>query len=152
MKPVNRYLIPLGLAAALLLPQLAMSDESEDVIKYRQAVMKAIGGHMSASSLIVRGKVSYKPQLQEHAKALKILTSDIPALFPDDSDFGETRAMAEVWGKRDDFVKAADLSKQSIADFLAAVEQGKPDSIAASFQKVGDGCKGCHKDFRQKDD
>ena len=152
MKPVNRYMIPLGLAAVLLLPQLAVSDESEDVIKYRQGVMKAIGGHMSASSLIVRGKVSYKPQLQEHANALKILSSDIPALFPDDSDFGETRAKAEVGGKRDDFVKAADVSKQSIADFLAAVEQGKPDAIAASFQKVGDGCKGCHKDFREKDD
>ena len=143
MKTGNRYLIPLGLAAALLLPQLAVSDESEDIIKYRQGVMKAIGGHMSASSLIVRGKVSYKPQLQEHAKALKILLAEAcgvigPARL-DDADC-------------DDFIKAADVSKQSIADFLAAVEQGKPDAIAAGFQKVGDGCKGCHKDFREKDD
>ena len=152
MRDKVKRIVQLGMVAALTVPALALSDESEDIIKYRQGVMKAIGGHMSATSLIVRGKVSYKDQLKDHVQALKVLTSDIPALFPEDSDFGETRAKSEVWEKRDDFIKASDVSKQSIADLLSAVESGKQEAIADSFRKVGEGCKGCHKDFRQKDE
>jgi cytochrome c556 len=145
-------MIQLATAFALVMPTIALADESENIIKYRQGVMKAIGGHMSATSLIVRGKVSYKDDLKNHVLALKTLTSDIPGLFPEDSDFGETRAKEEVWGKRDEFVKAADTSKQSIIDLMSAVESGKPDAITANFKQVGEGCKGCHKDFREKDD
>lgn len=150
----NKYVqvISIGLVAFLLSPLVAVADESEDIIKYRRAVMKAIGGHMSATSLIVRGKISNKAQLRDHADGLKKLSADIPALFPEDSDFGETRAKAEVWDKPEAFKKAADEAITSIDKFLAAVDSGKQDAIAASFKGVGDGCKGCHKDFRQKDE
>ena len=152
MRSKLKRMIQLGMAAVLVMPAVVLADESENIIKYRQGVMKAIGGHMSATSLIVRGKVSYKDDLKDHVRALKVLTSDIPGLFPEDSDFGETRAKAEVWEKRDEFVKAAETSQQSVIDLLSAVESGKPDAITASFKQVGEGCKGCHKDFREKDD
>ena len=137
---------------ALVLSFSAHATEPENYIKYRQAVMKAIGGHMGASSLIVRGKVTRKSDLKMHVEGLRVLSTDIPALFPEDSDFGETKAKAEVWEKRDEFVKAAEASKKSIIDFAAAVESGKDDAIVAGFKNVGKGCKGCHKDFRQKDE
>ena len=86
----NKYVqvIAISLVAFLLSPVVVVADESEDIIKYRRAVMKAIGGHMSATSLIVRGKISNKAQLRDHADGLKKLSADIPALFPEDSDFG----------------------------------------------------------------
>lgn len=147
----KKNLLIAGIFTMIVMPATAISDDSENIIKYRQAIMKAIGGHMSASSLIVRGKVSYKA-LKEHATALKILTADIPGLFPDDSDFGETRAKEEVWGKRAAFEKAAGDAKKSIEAYAAAVESGKADAISAKFKDVGEGCKGCHKDFRQKEE
>jgi cytochrome c556 len=152
MTTKNKRVAPVVLAALLMSPVTLLADESENIIKYRQAMMKAIGGHMSASSLIVRGKISRMPELKMHAHGLKTLAADIPALFPEDSDFGETSAKAEVWEKRDDFLKAAETAKQSIADFVAAVDSGNDDAIAAGFKEVGKGCKGCHKEFREKDE
>jgi len=147
-----KQLFMLSIVGLIITPTVLLSAESEDLIKYRRGVMKAIGGHMSATSLIVRGKVPHKGQLKQHVSALKALTSDIPALFPEDSDFGETRAKAEIWEKQEDFAKAAKASNDSIANLLKAVEGGNDGEILAGFKKVGEGCKGCHKDFREKDE
>jgi len=146
-----KQLFMLGIAVIIVMPSVSLSAESEDLIKYRRGVMKAVGGHMSATSLIVRGKVPYKGQLKQHVSAMKTLTSDIPALFPEDSDFGETRAKAEIWEKPDDFAKASKASNDSIANLLKAVEGGNNSEIMAGFKKVGEGCKGCHKNFREKE-
>jgi cytochrome c556 len=113
-------------------------------------MMKAIGGHMSASSLIVRGKVSHQADLKGHAGALKQLTADIPALFPEDSDFGETHAKPEIWEQWEDFTRAADTLKARVEKFQQAVTSGNSENIASAYKDVGKGCKGCHKDFREK--
>jgi cytochrome c556 len=142
--------LSIGLLALMLTPLGAIADGSENAIKYRQAMMKAIGGHMSASSLIVRGKVSHQADLKGHASALKQLSTDIPRLFPEDSDFGETHAKPEIWERWDDFAKAADTFKASAAKFQEVVESGNADNIKTAYKNVGKSCKGCHKDFREK--
>ncbi|HLD13934.1 MAG TPA: hypothetical protein VJB18_04375, partial [Burkholderiales bacterium] len=45
-------------------------SDPEDIIKYRQNVMKANGSHAAAASAIIQGKVGYKKDLADHAKAL----------------------------------------------------------------------------------
>jgi len=140
-----------GLLLALLAPQLLSAAEPEDVIKYRKNMMKAIGGHTAAAGAIVQGKVDYNTQLIEHARALQALTKDIPALFPKDSDFGDTNAKDEVWSGRAEFEKAASNAKSKVETFAKAVQGGKQDAIVASFKDVGEGCKGCHKDFRKEE-
>lgn len=139
-------------AAMLATATAAQAQEPEDYIKYRQAVMKAIGGHSGAASQIVRGKVSPAGALAMHADALAALSADIAALFPEGSDFGETGAKAEVWDDRAGFEKAAGDAKTATAAFAAAVAGGDADTIAAAYKDVGETCKGCHKEFRQKDD
>lgn len=136
----------------VLLPYGLHAAEPEDLIKYRRNVMKAIGGHTSAAGLIVEGKVDYKRQLAEHARAVQIMTRDIPALFPKDSDFGETRAKDEVWSKRADFEKAAQNTKTKAAAFAKATQGSNPSAIAASFKELGQSCKACHDDFRKKEE
>jgi cytochrome c556 len=135
----------------LLAPALALADEAEDVIKYRQAVMKAIGGHMGAAGGIVKGKISHKNALKLHADSLAALSTDIPALFPAGSDFGDTptRAKAEIWSKRDAFAKEADKAKAAATAFAKAA--GTPDA-AVRFKDLEESCKSCHKDFRKKDE
>jgi len=145
-----KRLLMIGIVGLISMPTASLSAESEDLIKYRRGVMKAIGGHMSATSLIVRGKVPHKGQLKQHVNAMKLLTSNIPALFPEDSDFGETRAKSEVWEKQKDFIKASKTSNDSIVNLVKAVEGGNDSEILKSFKKVGKDCKGCHKTFREK--
>jgi len=130
----------------------AQAEEPEDYIKYRQAVMEAIGGHSGAASQIVRGKVSPPGALAMHADALAALNADLASLFPAGSDFGETRAKAEIWDNWTAFEKAAGDAKSATAAFAAAVAGGDADTIAAAYRDVGEACKGCHKEFREKDD
>ncbi len=152
MKPLKiTRLMLTGTLLALLAPSMVSAAEPEDVIKYRKNMMKAIGGHASAAGAIVQGKVDYKTQLAEHARALQTLTKDIPGLFPKDSDFGDTNAKDGVWSKRAEFEKAASNAKTRVEAFAKAVQGGKQDAIVASFKDMGEGCKACHKDFRKEE-
>lgn len=128
------------------------AEEPENYIKYRQAMMAAIGGHNGAATQIVRGRVDPEGDLVMHANALAALSSNLPRLFPEGSDFGETRAKEEIWSQWDKFEQAANDTKTATAAFSEAVASGDSDRIAAAFRDVGESCKGCHKDFRQKDD
>jgi cytochrome c556 len=153
MKRVKiRRLLSIISVLTMLAPLALHAAEPEDIIKYRQNMMKAIGGHTGAAGAIIQGKVDYKNQLVDHARALRALTGDIPALFPKDSDFGETKAKDGVWSNRAEFEKAANDAKAKVAAFAKAVQGGNQQAIVASYKEMGEGCKSCHKDFRKKDD
>lgn len=144
--------ISLIAAALIATAPVAQAEEPENYIKYRQAVMKAIGGHNGAASQIVRGRVSPEGALAMHADALAALTRDIASLFPEGSDFGETAAKPEVWSQWSDFEKAAEEARAAAAAFAETVSGGDAEKIAAAFKDVGETCKGCHEQFREKDD
>ena len=149
--PVKTFL-SLITAALLAISANTQASEAENYIKYRQAMMKAIGGHMGAASQIMRGKVAPDGDLLMHALALAELNRNLTRLFPEGSDFGETKAKEEIWDQWAKFEQAAADAKQATADFAAAAGGGEPSQIANAFKAVGESCKGCHKDFRQKDD
>jgi cytochrome c556 len=142
---------PLALIASMLLATPAGAQEPENQIKYRQAVMSAIGGHTGAASQIVRGNVVAEGALLIHAEALAALTRDIPHLFPEGSDLGETKAKPTIWEQWDKFTEASAKARTATDGFLAAVKHGDPQAIGAAFRQVGDSCKGCHDDFRLED-
>jgi cytochrome c556 len=146
---------PLLLLASLALSAgvvgSALAAEPEDIIKYRQATMKAIGGHMAASAAIISGKVDYKADLADHAKALAALTKDIAALFPKGSDFGDTEALDAVWTKNDEFKKRAKDAKDRAGAFAKAMAAGDAANYGKRFMALNDACKACHKDFRKEE-
>ncbi|MDH5513498.1 MAG: cytochrome c, partial [Gammaproteobacteria bacterium] len=59
-------------------------------------------------------------------------------------------ARDEVWSKRAEFEKAAKNATTRVEAFAKAVEGGNQQAITASFKDMGEGCKGCHKDFRKE--
>ncbi len=137
-------------AALIAATGAAQAEEPENYIKYRQAMMSAIGGHTGAAGQIVRGKVTPAGALAMHADALAALSADISSLFPEGSDFGETRAKEEIWSDRAAFDKAAVDAKTATVAFAAAVAAGDSEKIEAAYRDVGESCKTCHKQFRQK--
>lgn len=145
---------PLAVTALVfgLSSPLHAEPEPEDLIKYRQSVMKSIGGHMGAAALIMRGKVDYLPQLIDHARALAATTNGIDDIFPEASALGETRAKSEVWENPEEFKKAVEDAQQAADAFLAAVESDNQEDMATRFKALGDTCKGCHDDFREKEE
>jgi cytochrome c556 len=141
----------LVLGSCALFGAVAFAEsEPEDIIKYRQNVMKANGAHMAAAGAILQGKVEYKKDLAYHANALKAINGDVPALFPKGSDFGDTKALDGVWAKRAEFEKRAKDAKTK-ADAFAKAAGGDAKTALAKFKELSDSCKACHKDFRKEE-
>lgn len=142
------------LGVLILLPLLQVGparagDDPEEIIKYRQAMMKALSGHMSAAARLVRGKVSYSGHLREHADAIAALAAHVGDLFPEGSDFGETEALEAIWEQPDKFAEAAQNNADAAAALRAAAASGQ--GIDAAFGDLSDACKSCHKTFREKE-
>ncbi|MGD2083003.1 MAG: cytochrome c [Chromatiales bacterium] len=125
-------------------------DKIEPAIKYRQNVMKAIGGLAGTSVGQLRDDLQFGPDLPAVARALQALTRDIPALFPEGTDFGETDAKPEVWSKRDAFEEAAQKATDAVDAFAASVDEGDRREMLKAFKAMGDACKNCHEDFRKE--
>ena len=126
--------------------------ESEDIIKYRHSVMEAYGSHMAAASRIVRGRVDFDDQLKLHADSIDGIAKTIASLFPEDSDFGDTRAKEEVWSKAKEFSDSVKANEQAAADFSKVVAGGDKAALADSFKKLSDSCKSCHEEFRTEEE
>jgi len=136
------------LGASIAVPA---QSQPEDVIKYRRNVMKANGAHEAAIRAILQGKVDYKNQLADHAKALENINKDIPSIFPKGSDSGDTKALPAIWSDRVGFEKRAGDAKQKSADFAKAVMAGDTQAAAAKYKELSEACKACHKDFRKEE-
>lgn len=136
----------LALLAAMAAP--APAAEPQEIVKYRQSVMKANGAHMSAAAAIIFGKVDFKSDLGEHARALQAINRDLAALFPPGSTSKDSEALPAVWMSHDDFKKRAAAAAERSDALAKAVAAGDTKSYAARFGELGDACKACHKDFR----
>ncbi len=141
-------LIPASLALALVaLP--AVAAEPEDLIKYRQNVMSAQGGHMSAIAAILRNQVDYGTHLSAHAESLAATAALVSDIFPEDSALGETDALDEVWEQPEEFAEAVQRLETAAEAFRAAVADD--GDVGAAFRDLGDACKNCHDNFRVSD-
>jgi cytochrome c556 len=94
---------------------LSAQSEPEDLIKYRQNLMRAQAGHLGAMVQIINGGAALRSQLPLHARNLHTLTGFLVNVFPEDSDFGETRAREEIWEDFDAFSEAARSSTRAKA-------------------------------------
>ncbi len=128
------------------LAQMANAEETE--IKYRQGVMKAVGGTMGSLAAVLKQQAP-----KEHAAPLALtmrnLASIVPDVFPAGSDFGETDALPVIWEKPADFKAALDAFVLAAAILPDAAAKGGEDYKMA-FVALGKACKGCHETFRKK--
>lgn len=147
---LSRSITLVVLLCTLSAPLLADELNSDDIIKYRQATMKALGGHMGAMSRTVQGKVGFKELMPAHAAAISSLSSAVSGMFPEGSDFGDTDAKEEIWSKPAEFQSAADTAAEKAQALEAAVQGGDMATIGAAFKEVGKSCKGCHDQFREE--
>jgi len=124
----------------------AYADEVED-IKYRQTIMKAIGGTMGGMASIVKGKVSQKHGVQL-SNAMLNLSMTVKELFPDGSDFGVTRAKLDIWEKPKEFKAAVAAFEKAALNLSEVAKSGDSKAFADAFGALGKSCGGCHKPFR----
>ena len=127
----------------------ALADEAGE-IKYRQAVMKSIGGHMGAIVGILKGQTGNKANLAAHGRGMADMAGITGSIFPAGSDFGETEALPAVWEKPDEFAKAVSMFQTAAKEMETASASGDMDAVGAALGKLGGSCKNCHENFREK--
>lgn len=131
------------------------ADEPSNLVKYRQAIMKAIGGHMGALGAVAKGEVSFTDEVVGHAHAINEMSKNVLRLFPEGSGYEvdkKTNALPAVWERWADFEAAVKALQDESAKMLIAAESG---DAAAFGQQVGalgrDGCTNCHDTFRYQE-
>ena len=141
-----------GLALSLAGQGLA-ADSPENLVKYRQSVMKAIGGHTGAIAAVVKGEVSFGAHVANHARGIKDMSLIVPDIFPPNSgpmDYADTGALPAIWEQQAKFKEAITAFQSAAAKFAEIAEGGDRQAIAAGLGALGNACGGCHKPFRQK--
>ncbi|MGB5831772.1 MAG: cytochrome c [Thiohalocapsa sp.] len=125
-------------------------EKAEQAIKYRQNVMSAMGGLLGTAVGQLREGFTFGPDLKGVAAGLKLVSSDVAALFPEGTDIGETKAKPEVWSDSEGFADKSTQAADAAAAFAEAVDSGDKKMMLQAFKMVGDSCKGCHEDYRAK--
>jgi cytochrome c556 len=139
------------IVALCLSANVNAETKPEDAIKYRQAVMATMGGHIGAFMLIAFNKVDGAPYLQSHADALANASNELVVLFPAGSDAGETEVLPAVWSDPDGFSAAVTKAQKATEGLQKAVAGGDRGAIMGAFADVGKACKGCHENYRAED-
>ena len=144
------------LAAAVLFglaSQARAVDEPESVIKYRQSVMKSIGGHMGSIVGVVKGEVSYVDHVAAHAQGINAMSKLLPGIFPEGTsqlESANTRARPEIWDDFSKFEAAAKALEVESAKMVEVAASGDLGAIGGQLKNLGKACGGFHKPFRQK--
>ena len=124
--------------------------QEEAAIKYRQSIMKAVGGNMGAMVAIMKGVGGKPADLPIHAGAMADLAIIAEGAFPEGSDFGETTALPVIWEKPEDFAKAIKMFQDTSANLAEVAKGGDMAAFGAAFGEMGKACKNCHENFREK--
>ena len=146
-----------GLLAATLGAGAFAADEPANIVKYRQAFMKANGAHITMISAVVKGEVSWTDELAGHAHALHEQSQNLLRLFPEGTGKDDTEvksaALPVVWERWDEFQQAAQAFEQESAKLVEVAESGDQAAIAQQLGALGkQGCGNCHETFREKQD
>lgn len=142
----------LALLLILTLPLLA-ADQPEAAIKYRSLVMKAMGAHMNAMSMVVKKQVSDRSRLAVDAEALRGLAAGLPALFPKGTgpDVARTAAKPDVWQRWPEFNAASKRLESETARLLQLARGKDAAAFDKQFEAVNAACNECHQQFRVRD-
>ena len=151
MRTFTKVIVTIGSAVAPTAgTALTVSADDKAVIKYRQAVMRAVGGHTGGAVAIIKGQVPFKDDLVAHATGLNDMANIAANAFKQKTEGGTTRAKPNIWEDAGDFSQKIEDLKKATAAFLAAAKSGGPAAAGAKLGAVGESCKGCHKKFRAK--
>lgn len=129
---------------------MAFDEGAEAVIDYRQGVMRSLGGHTASTAAILVDGADFADRLPGHAHALVELTRDMPRLFPEGSDFGETAALPSVWENPEDFAVRAEANHAAAVALAEAIENGQTEGLGTLFREVGQSCRSCHQEYRRR--
>lgn len=137
------------LAATALVIGVTAVAAQQDPIAARKALMKGNSDEGRIAREMMDGKRPYNNETAQRVlAAYQDTAAKLPALFPDNSKTGDTRALPVIWEKKAEF--SAAIAKFGADAKAAAAKTKDLDSFKASMSEVGRNCGSCHDAWRKK--
>ncbi len=153
---MNKF-FTLAVPAVLLVGStLAMAADGphDKAIEARQSLMKLYGYHIGILSAMAKGKMDYDADLATEAanNLLAVNSLGQSTLWPQGSDDSnpenaENRALPAIWETYPKIAEKGKALNEAVVAMAAEAGNGL-DALKGSIGAVGEGCKGCHDDFR----
>ena len=134
--------LAVGTVAALAQDAFTPPATPEEAVTMRQNLMREDGGIFRQAGNLTG------PEAVAAMTSLRDNYSHIPALFPEDSIVGESKALPAIWENWDAFAAIVDTGIAAAESGLAAAEAGDAAAYAAALQAIGGTCGQCHQQFR----
>jgi len=131
-------------AGALLAASAVAVGDDQDVIDYRQHVMKTIGEQMGAIQLILENRVP-ADNLAVHLEVIAATAPQAKVAFTPEVAGG--RSKPEVWSDWEGFSARLDKFAAGARELADAAASGDAAAAAARLPATLD-CKGCHEAYR----
>lgn len=124
-------------------------------IKARQSFMQVYAFNLGLLGAMAKGEAEYNAELATAAadNLLAAAKMNNSAMWPAGSDSGvaelaqKTRAKPENWTTWPKSSEKHQALTEALTEMAAQAGNGL-DAVRANMKAVGDGCKGCHEDFR----
>ena len=139
------------LGAALIgtsLVSVSAFADDQEVIDYREHIMKTMREQVAAMNQMRQGKIS-PDQVAVHAQILAITATTAKNAFTPKVAGGE--AKPDVWANWQDFSKRLDDLVAATSDLAKAAKTGGMAAVGPKLQS-GLPCKGCHDQYRDEKD
>ena len=124
--------------------------DSKGIIKYRQNVMKATGGHMGAIVDILKNDLALQAHILDHARSINQNSKMTLEMFPKGTGLGNTKAKPAIWENWSKFESAVNAFVIESSRLVKVAESGDMKALAKQFRATGKTCGGCHKNFRER--
>ncbi len=133
---------------ALAAPVMAEGEmlSGADAIAKRQELMKENG-------MTLRGGMQGQFEGDARVAAAQTMVDNfamLGALFPEDSQTGDTKALPEIWTDQEGFMEAYSAAVVASANLLTAANTGDDAAWSAALKEVGATCGGCHTKYQAK--
>jgi len=135
-------LMTLGAVAAVAQDAFVAPETPEQAVEMRQQLMRTNGQTLKSAGALTG---------QEAVAAMQTLVSDytnMPALFPEGSIVGDSKALPVIWENWEEFTAIIEAGQQAATDGLVAAEAGDAAAYAAALKTIGGTCGQCHQQFR----
>lgn len=139
----------LVVAAALLSVGVTAAVAQSAAIQARKDVLKTFGPASRAPGLMLRGEAPF--ELAAVQAALRVFAEGapkLPALFPDDSQSGDTKALPLIWQEKDKF--NAIFTKLEADSKAAMTSITSEATFKTEMPKVLGNCGTCHTAYRAR--
>ena len=142
----------LGLLISVFLgSSLVIAADAEKAIKYRRGVFNVMGWNFGAMAAMIKGKIPFDANTFGRNAEIVAFMSQLPLEgFVEGSGEGDTKARPEIWLNMEDFEAKMKKMQKEVGVLAEIAKKGNFDASKSQLKEVGEACKGCHDDYRNK--